>query len=106
MILHHSLFVVMILINFKHNAHFAQFSLSLVYFFTPQGGHIHTKALDSSPDSMTVMDIRSRASWDLCVTLPNTRKISLMGVTPSGVNIKVSMYLKEDILLTEIFRVI
>ncbi|KAK3706884.1 hypothetical protein RRG08_051287 [Elysia crispata] len=56
-----------------------------------RGGHIHTKALDSSPDSMTVMDIRSLASWDLCVTLPNTRKISLMGVTPSGVSIKKSI---------------
>ncbi|KAK3772929.1 hypothetical protein RRG08_039921 [Elysia crispata] len=37
------------------------------------------------------MDIGSQASWDLCVTLPLINKISILGVTPNGVNIKTSI---------------
>ena len=72
------------------SCHFAHFSFTLVYFFLPQGRHIHTQALDSRPWCMTVMDIRTQTSWDLCVTLPNARKINIMRVTPNSVNIKVS----------------
>ena len=36
------------------HVHFAHFSFTLVYFFTPQGRHIHTQALDSSPWSCSL----------------------------------------------------
>ncbi|KAK3725300.1 hypothetical protein RRG08_036694, partial [Elysia crispata] len=61
-----------------------------------QGRHIHTQALDSSPCSMTVMDIGSPASWDLCVTLPLINKISLMEVRSNGVNIKTSIKTSKE----------
>ena len=36
------------------HVHFAHFSFTLVYFFPPQGRHIHTQALDSNPWSCSL----------------------------------------------------
>ncbi|KAK3724962.1 hypothetical protein RRG08_005393 [Elysia crispata] len=37
------------------------------------------------------MDITCKSSWDLWVTLPNKNTITLLGVTPNGINIKTSL---------------
>ena len=45
------------------------------------------------------MEITCKSSWDLWVTLPIKNNITLLGVTPNGINIKVSKVLEVDILI-------
>ncbi|KAK3764816.1 hypothetical protein RRG08_015655, partial [Elysia crispata] len=62
-----------------------------VKLYDRQGRQIHNRAFKSSPVCLTIMDITCPTTWEVGVTQPLEREISILTVTQNSVQLKASI---------------